>query len=470
MADFHDHDKVITNIAYLSRELYRNLVTLCDDIGSRWTGTPGEEKACRFLKRKLEEYGLEDVCAERFETLSWYPEKSKVEFKPELNVVGEVKSVPLIYSPSAEVEGKVVYVGHGRPREFELKKEEIRGNIVLTTNKAFPPFTSVRVTIEDKYRKAVELGAAGMIVMNERNMGNLCFTSLIHWFRREGETYYPIEENAEIPCVSVSKELGERMKREISKRSGELKAAISTKTSLKKVSSYNVMGDLKGGEDPEEKVIICAHYDGMFLSPAAIDNASGVCVLLGIAEALSRLRETFGEKTLKRTLRFIAFSAEELGLKGSLAYVEKHRDELRNVRLVINMDELAAGRLKGFRLQFPELVPFFQRLVDDMCLPLTTHLEPFIDTTSDHFPFTLNGVPIMLLWRWRYMGEYPTHQYTHTEADTIDKIELKDLHEYVATVARCALRVVNTPRERWPAIHRPRKEILKLLERPVTPY
>ncbi|RJS82958.1 hypothetical protein CW709_02525 [Candidatus Bathyarchaeota archaeon] len=134
------------------------------------------------------------------------------------------------------------------------------------------------------------------------------------------------------------------------------------------------------------------------------------------------------------------------------------------------MDELAAGRLKGFRLQFPELVPFFQKLIDDMGLPLTSHLEPFIDTSGDQFPFTLNGVPIMLLWRWRYMGEYPTHQYTHTEADTLDKIELKDLPEYVATVARCALRVVNTPRERWPATHRPREEILKLLEKPVTPY
>ena len=459
MEDLHEYDKLIAGTAYTSVELYRNLVTLCDEIGSRWTGTTGEEKARTFLTRKLEEYGLEDVNTERFETACWYPEESRIEFKPELNVVEGVKSVPLIYSPSAEVEGEVVYVGHGTPREFEARKEKIRGNIVLTTNKAFPPFTSVETTIEDKYRWAVELGAAGMIIMNERNLGNLCFTSLIHWFRREDGTYYPIEKNAEIPCVSVSKELGERMKREISKGGGKLKAAISTKTSLKKVSSYNVVGDLKGEECPEEELIICA-----------IDNASGVCVLLGIAEALSKLRENFGKKTLKRTLRFIAFSAEELGLKGSLAYVERHREELRNVRLVINMDELAAGRLKGFRLQFPELVPFFQELIDDMGLPLTTHLEPFVDTTSDHFPFTLNGVPIMLLWRWRYVGEYPTHQYTHTEADTIDKIELKDLHEYVSTVARCALRVVNTPRDRWPATHHPREEILKLLEKPVTPY
>ena len=470
MINLNGYDKAIIDAAYFSKGLYRNLVTLCDEIGVRWIGTPGEVRARDFLKRKMEEYGLEGVHTEKFDFMGWFPQKSEVEFSPSIRTVGEIKSVPLIYSPSADVEGDLIYVGHGTPLEFELKKEEIRGNIVLTTNKAFPPFTDRMIPLDEKYRRCVELGASGMMVMNERNMGNLCFTSLIRFFMKKDGEYCPAEELVEIPCVTISKETGERLKREISKGTVKLKASISTKVSFRKVTSWNVMGELKGGKCPDEKVIICAHYDGMFLSPAAIDNASGVSVLLGISETLSNLKTVTKGNPLDRTVKFIAFSAEEPGLKGSFSYVRDHGDELDKVRLLINMDELAAGRIKGFRLQFPELVPLFKDLLKSMGLPLSTHLDPFIDYTSDHFPFTLNGVPASLLWRWRYMGEYPTHQYTHTEADTIDKIEIRDLYEYVATIARCVLRVSNIPEEKWPVTRYPKEEVLKLLEKPITPY
>ncbi|MEM2876413.1 MAG: M28 family metallopeptidase, partial [Candidatus Bathyarchaeia archaeon] len=227
---------------------------------------------------------------------------------------------------------------------------------------------------------------------------------------------------------------------------------------------------LRGEKRPDEDVLLCAHYDGMFLSPAAVDNASGTCVLLGVTEALSKLKKPSSGNPLDRTVKFIAFSAEELGLQGSFSYVKDHEDEVEGVRLLINLDEVAAGRIKGFRFQFPELVNFFQDMLSHMGLPLSCYPDPFIDTTSDHFPFVLKGVPASLLWRWRYVGGYPTHQYTHTKADTIDKIEVKDLYEYISTIARCVLRVSNVSEETWPGRHYSKNEVLTLLNKPVTRY
>ncbi|MEM2876351.1 MAG: PA domain-containing protein, partial [Candidatus Bathyarchaeia archaeon] len=291
MVNFYDCDRDIIEATYLSKDLFRNLVVLCDEIGVRWSGTPGEERARDFLKGKLIEYGLEDVHEERFEFMGWYPRESTLELTPPVATLGAVESIPMIYSPSAEVEGKLVYVGHGTPRDFEVKEKEIRGNVVLTTNAAFPPFTGVMVPIEEKYRRCVELGASGMIAMNERNMGGLCFTGLVKWFSKKDGEYYPNDELGEIPCISVSKETGERLKRELSKGNRGLKASVSTETSFKRVSSWIVVGELRGEKRPDEDVLLCAHYDGMFLSPAAVDNASGTCVLLGVTEALSKLKK-----------------------------------------------------------------------------------------------------------------------------------------------------------------------------------
>jgi hypothetical protein len=63
------------------------------------------------------------------------------------------------------------------------------------------------------------------------------------------------------------------------------------------------------------------------------------------------------------------------------------------------------------------------------------------------------------------VGGYPTHPYVHTEADTIDKIEIKDLYEYAAIIARCALRILNIPKETWPTICYPKSKIQELLEK-----
>jgi hypothetical protein len=90
----------------------------------------------------------------------------------------------------------------------------------------------------------------------------------------------------------------------------------------------NILLDIPGAEQPDEQVIISAHYDSWDMG--ADDNASGIAVLLEAARILSQAPPP------ARTIRLLAFDREEVGLLGSGRYVARHPDD--RVVVVINLD------------------------------------------------------------------------------------------------------------------------------------
>ncbi|PLJ77243.1 M28 family metallopeptidase [Infirmifilum sp. SLHALR2] len=95
--------------------------------------------------------------------------------------------------------------------------------------------------------------------------------------------------------------------------------------------SYNIVAEKTGYKYPEEIILVTAHYDSVLGVPGATDNAGGAALAVALAKSLS-------DRALKRTVRFVLFGAEELGLRGSQAYVEKHKDEQKKTVLVVNLD------------------------------------------------------------------------------------------------------------------------------------
>lgn len=111
-------------------------------------------------------------------------------------------------------------------------------------------------------------------------------------------------------------------------RSGE----VISSGRLVKTNSANIVGTLSTGTEPGREIILSAHYDS-WKGPGANDNASGVAVLLELARHFRAL-----ESPPAVSMRFVAFGAEELGMLGAKAYLEKHQAELRNCQLLFNMD------------------------------------------------------------------------------------------------------------------------------------
>ena len=107
------------------------------------------------------------------------------------------------------------------------------------------------------------------------------------------------------------------------------------------ISSSNIIAEAKGTSD--KVLILGAHYDSTAAelgSHGAVDNGSGIAVLLSVAKQLSQLDE------LPYTIRFLAFGAEEIGLVGVNKYVSKLKqqpEEIEKIIGMINLDTVAGG-------------------------------------------------------------------------------------------------------------------------------
>lgn len=176
--------------------------------------------------------------------------------------------------------------------------------------------------------------------------------------------------------------------------------SFTYKVKDKEYISHNVIATKEG--ESKKEVIVGAHYDSVATdgSKGADDNASGIGVLLETARR-------FADQASKYTLKFIAFSAEEVGLKGSKAYAAAMtKEEVKNTLAMINMDSLIAGDKKyihagmgGEHWAINQAFDIAKLLnIKDMePNPGLNEEYPFAETGdwSDHAPFNKLGIPIV---------------------------------------------------------------------------
>jgi len=172
------------------------------------------------------------------------------------------------------------------------------------------------------------------------------------------------------------------------------------------LSSFNVMGMVKGTSVPDSFLVLCAHYDhlGKFGSawfPGANDNASGVALLLELAREIAR-------KPLRHSVLFVAFSGEEAGLLGSGFMAEDPPVPIANIRFLFNLDLFGYGE-KGATVVNATLHPQeFSRLLslNDSCRCLPEIKARGKAANSDHFPFSEKGVPAFFMYLMGGPGHY----------------------------------------------------------------
>ena len=176
---------------------------------------------------------------------------------------------------------------------------------------------------------------------------------------------------------------------------------------ITRTSTSNLLGRLPGeGALAKEAVLVGAHYDHLGIGPAvegdsiyngARDDAAGVAEVLSIAEALVR----GGVKT-KRSIVFAAFGAEEAGLVGSNALIERPFMPLRDLAAVINLDGANLfGRTRdvsALGADQSSLGGALEAAARAERLRVTENragIERGTLYRSDHFPFMRAGVPAL---------------------------------------------------------------------------
>ena len=413
--------------AQASDSLAKNLYELCDLIGPRFAGSPGYRRAADLMLDRFASYGLDHPRLEPLDFSAWHRGTGAI-----LKITDPIEQVlpcyDLVYSCATGprgVHGQVVHLGDGTAERFEANRDRLPGCFVLVTKRG-----THRMAV---YEQCVQLGAAGLIYTNPAGEDLLCAGSV-----GDGEV-------GDLPAVSITQETGQALARIIDDEPVHLH--LTTNSRCEPGVTWNVLGELTGGQKPEEMVIVGGHLDSHDIGPGAYDNAAGAVMVMEMARLLARQREH-----IKRTIRFIGFAAEEVGLCGSHHHAQAHRAELARTRLMFNCDMpginepwiIAAHRFEAFESYLPKLS---RQMGLAMTYRRATHHH------SDHYPFTRRGVPGLALAGSR-IG-LKAAGFGHTAADTAEKIPTDQLARAAAVGARIVLRAANECD--WPASDHPRK-------------
>ena len=427
-------DRNIIADAFTSDETRDILYTLCDEIGARFAGTQGDLDTVEFIQKKFTEYSLDKVTTEPFELAVWRRgEPAEISIVAPFNRTYPCFALPYgAPTPPPGVTGHLVDIGPGAKEDIEKLKDKIRGGIVLTIGGG-----AHRCEI---YGRAADAGAIGFVLMSHAT-GMMLPTGSVS----SGTV-------GAIPAVGIANESGLQILRMTHGQKTELR--IVTHDTVGPGQSCNVIGELRGTEFPDEIVIVGGHMDSHDIGPGAIDNATGTTEVIEAARLLANQR-----RHLKRTIRFVAFGAEEIGLLGSFHHAKNHADDLPKVRLMLNLDSLKMSRPKGLTFhKWEQAESYVEALRLQMHEPL-----PFrqgLHQHSDHFPFVLAGVPTAEICGGPHASI--VRGYGHMAGDTADKVSLIDLREEAALAARIAFRAAND--SNWPFKNRSQESVAALLE------
>ena len=336
----------------LTEAAFGYLIDLAEGLGPRESATEQELEAAEHLLAQFTELGYSPVLQE-FERQSQVASLSigaSDETEEE-----DIRTLPLNGSVSGETSGALELVGLARPED--IPEGGLDGKIALIERG--------EVTFHSKVTQVAGAGAAAAIVFNNipgRFQGTLGGTS-------------------KIPAVAISQEDGKKIQELMA--AGEVKVTVTVANMAQ--PSRNVIAELPGTGDGV--VVVGAHFDTVPESIGANDNASGMGVLLALAEELA-------DRPFPFTLRFITFGAEETGLHGSRHYVGQLTDaELAEIKAMVNLDVVGSGsglRVTGDRWLTSHVKETADR--EDTTLSVSGGIR---GGSSDHASFRDAWIPVI---------------------------------------------------------------------------
>lgn len=346
------------------------------EIGARFGGTDGDERAARYLAEVFGDLGC-DVARQEFSFIGWRPGR-----RPTLTLGSEhVDCAPLLYSaPTGPdgVSGRLVRHGvtYLIPGVYEL-----------------PSFAIVGPDGKDRARIICESNGPAISLINPRQIfqlpqvvvGSGAHAALEQWTWHDGALAQLFVDAEIVPDARTS----------------------------------NVVAKYRGAPGPE-RVVVCAHADTSLGTPGAYDNASGLGGLYDLAARVVGAG-------LDINVDFVAFACEEQGFYGASHYVNdlKERGELEHIRYVVNLDQISGGDFLWVWAG-PDAFQARVRRALEAVPALASHEVRFAAPMpgADDWIFAVEGVPTVSLIFWR-LDVY------HKPADTFDRVDMEKVRACV---------------------------------------
>lgn len=359
----------------------------------RICGSENEHKARDIIVKELEDRGLK-VETEEFTIDGLEAKKSKlfVDGKEFSQVVSAVNSMS---TGDEGEEGELAYI----TSYMDASVQDLEGKICLY-HRRYVDENIIKILIEKKIK--------GLI---------LC-SGQIDNEEIEINPYHSSKDDfSKFPVVFISFKDGDRLVKQMPKRVRLVSQPIKSE-----VKSYNIITKLIGSEKQDEEIVFTAHYDSVPYSKGAYDNASGCAMIM-------RILDYFLENPPKRTMKFIWFGSEEIGLVGSKKYVEKHESELSKIRLCVNVDMIGVtlGTLYAEITAEKELVSYVKYLGYEKGVAVEAIQKIY---SSDASSFADRGVPAISFIKRSPIGGAQIHS-RYDKIENLSKESFENSGEFI---------------------------------------
>lgn len=388
--------------------------SLTTEVGARPQGSPGMDRARDWGVAKLTALGFENVHVETFQTESWLRGAESAEvvapYPQKLQILGLGRSAP---TPAGGLEAEIALF-ESLDEMLAQPEGALKGKIAVVTQK-------MRRTQDIAgYAGAVRARSGGA---EAAKRGAVAY--LVRSISTD-DTRLPHGGGAAaagIPMAALSPPDAELLERMVA-RGKPVKIKLSMASTFReKAPAYNVVGEIKGREKPDEVIVIGGHLDSWDAGTGAIDDASGIGITTAAAKLISELPER-----PRRTIRVVMWGAEEQGGSGA-AYAEAHKNEVGKI-IVAGESDLGAGeifnaKLPAGSLDHPAMKAFSAAVVP---LKVIVSREPAQDGGADVSGLQRLGTPVVELQQdaSRYFDLH------HSADDTLDKIDPKELAQNTA--------------------------------------
>lgn len=381
------------NLRQLSDEImwkgtcYENLRVLTKSIGHRLSGSPQAEQAVQWGKKAMEAAGADRVWLQPVEVPLWT--RGKESLKVQLDGKS-FKEIPMLSLGNTDGTGgklleKEILCVPDLDAFEQLPADKVKGKIIFFNYKFRQDIINTFEGYGDavKYRwmsvnKAAEKQAAAVIIRSVSTGADDA--------PHTGSSRY-LEGVTHIPAVAIGNYSADKLGEACAK--GTVKAQLSSECGMKGTRhSYNVIGEIKGSEKPEEIIVVGGHLDSWDVGEGAHDDGAGCVQSIEVIRALKA-----SGKRPRRTVRAVLFMNEENGVKGGTAYAdsalkagEKH---------ILAMESDAGGFVpRGIGLEMPEELKLKVRSWAPLFAPYGVYDFSQEEGGVDIGPLKKQGVPL----------------------------------------------------------------------------
>ena len=403
---------------------WRRLAEVTDTFGPRLSGSDNLEMAIDWAAETMKKDGFVNVHKEPAMVPKWVRGEESLDLiepvRQKLPLLGLGNSVG---TPYGGIESEVIVVKSFD--EMEKRAAEIKGKIVLFNGEW------VNYGVTNQFRTAGPSRAAkvGAIAALVRSVGPMGLRT-----PHTGSTVYT-DGVAKIPAAAIPAEDANRFQR-LADRGVKIRMRLSMQAHFEADSqSYNVMGEIRGRELPNEVIVLGCHFDSWDPGAGASDDAGG-CI---VGWEAVRLMKTLG-LTPRRTVRVVLYTNEENGGRGGAAYRDAHMAELKDHVMMLESD----GGIfdpEGFGYTGPAPSKTTVTAIASLLKSIGADKVRDGGGGADIGPSgTAGNIPM-----FSHLAEANYFLIHHTPADTVERITPKQAADNAAAIAVMAYVIADLP-------------------------